>query len=239
MNKIVTIIIGIALYAVFRMVRVFLLNPGKLRWAKMGTILTAVELVVWILYFFWAVDQFFLRKSYYDFLFVGLIFLFVFLLAWFYVKDLVAGAFFKIQYSPKTGKHLQSEHAEGTIKIIGATHLTLESADGEWIRIPFSRLQGSIITQGNRKEHTGDFRIRLHINKTVAKDDAVRRIRQSILQSPFCSFKKPIEVRQVEETPDSRLYEVTISTIGTTFLSRIERQLKEDLQVGGEGNVIN
>ena len=230
MNALIVFLTGVAIYILFWLGRIFMQRAGKLKGERASMVFTTVELVLWMLYFFWTVDRLFERKSYYDYLFVGLVFIFVILLAWFYVKDLVAGSLFKIQHNPKPGRFLQAENIEGVIRKAGATHLTLETPDGELIKIPFSKLQGSVITQGYPKEHAGDFRLHLRLEKSIPKEEAIARIRASVLHDPYCVFKKPVEVKPLEEDEETCTYEVTVTAISAQFLSGMENRIERHLQ---------
>lgn len=225
MNVAVILLAGIILYILFRVIRLFLVRTHRSD-DRTIVVITSLELILWTFYFFWIVERLFESKSYYTYLLPALVFVLVVFVAWFYFKDLIAGALFKIQHGPRPGRYLQVEQWSGVIKSIHATHLVLQTSSGGIVKIPYSKLQGNVLTQHEHEEHAGDLKIRIWPEQSLSEEDAMAQIRRRILLSPYCSFKKPVTVRRIEG--DSRLgYEVVFTAVAPEFVGKVEELLKE------------
>jgi len=77
--------------------------PGLNFFSKI--ILTA-ETIIWTGYIFWATDFLFREMFFYPYIVYALIFIIIIFVAWFLLKDLFAGIFFRINHNLKKGSFI-------------------------------------------------------------------------------------------------------------------------------------
>ena len=68
-------------------------------------------------------------------------------LAWFVVKDFIAGIVFKVQNDLQANNNIQFGKITGIIKSQHLTHMKVETTTGQVIKIPYSRLNQDIISE--------------------------------------------------------------------------------------------
>lgn len=229
MKFLIVLLIGFVIYILFRAVRLMLARPGNHRWRNAAIALVPLEMLVWTAYFFRSLHYLFSTRSYYDYLLTALLIIGFGLLVWFYLKEIVAGAFFKLQHRPKTGRHLQLGDMEGVIRRINATHISLDTPDGVIVKIPYSRLTGNVFSLSTHKEHARDFRFTVRFDKQWDKDEAVNRVRTALLLSPYCSYKEPVEVKIDDDGPSTYTCDIAVRPLSQRFNSRIEKGLRDSL----------
>jgi len=227
MKFLIVLLIGLAIYIVFRVARLLLAKPGNHRWRSSSMILVPVEMVIWTAFFFWAVERLFSERSYYGYVFTTLLLVGFGFLAWFYLKEVVAGAFFKVQHNPRTGRHLHLGNLEGVIKRISATHLSLDTPEGDNVKVPFSRLVTNVFSLGVHKEQARDFRFKFKLDKRWEKDETIKRIRTALILSPYCSFKEPVDIRIEDEDTSSYSCEIAVRPLSQDFEGKIEKGLRK------------
>src|SRR5690606_31499827 len=177
---VIVALIGLAIFILFRVLRLFLARSESHRLRNSIVYVVPIEILVWSTYFFRSLEYFFGTKSYYDYLLTALVLTGLGLLVWFYLKEVVAGAFFRLQHNPKTGRHLQASNLEGIIRRISATHIYLDTGSGKVVRLPFSKLVGSAFSLSDHKESAQDFKFSIRVSRTASRDETTNRIRQAL-----------------------------------------------------------
>lgn len=181
------------LFILFRVIRLLSLRIRGIK--RFYSLLVALELSVWMIFLFWMIHSLFKDKSYYNELVLVLVVTSVILLVWFYIKDVVAGFLFRIAHNPSLGQLLYSDEADGVIKKLNPSHMSVEHEGGEIIRVPYSRLLGkslSIKTADARSASEVVFRIDNLSSQDHRELD--KEIRLMLLQSPWCVPNKPIRI---------------------------------------------
>jgi small-conductance mechanosensitive channel len=222
--------IGLALFILFRIIRLILARSESPRLRNSVIYVVPIEILAWCAYFFRSLEYLFGTRSYYDYLLTAVILTGLGLFVWFYLKEVVAGAFFKLQHNPKSGRHLQTGDLKGVIKRISATHVYLDTGNGKVVSLPFSKLVGSAFSLSAHKEHIQNFRFGIEIEKRGSRDETINRIRQALLLSPYCSYKDPIEITISDERPDAYACKIAVRPVSERFASRIEKDLSEALK---------
>jgi hypothetical protein len=178
----------------FRVIRLFSLRSKATQ--KYIPVVSAFELAIWTLLIFWAMHIFLADKLYYSWLLMLLVFVFTLLIVWFYIKDIVAGYLFQVRHNPTKNQTLQTGDVKGVIREIGLSQLTIELADGQWLRIPYS----SLITQSLslQSPHTiapGEMMVKVPIHAKIDPGYFAKSIREALALSPWCVASKPITIQ--------------------------------------------
>jgi small-conductance mechanosensitive channel len=227
---VIVLLIGLAVFIAFKVVRFVLARSESRRLRNSIIYLVPLEILVWTVYFFRSLEHLFGTRSYYDYLLTALVLTGLGLLIWLYLKEVVAGAFFRLQHNPKTGRFLQTSDLEGIIKRITATHIYLDTPGGKVVRLPFSKLVGSVFSLSAHKESAQDLKFSIRVGKRWSSDETISQIRQALLLSPYCSYKEPVEVTVEDESPSTYACHVAVRPVSQRFGSRIERDLTEALK---------
>src|SRR5690606_843013 len=110
---VIVLLIGLALFVGFKVVRLVLARSESRRLRNAVLYLVPLEILIWTVYFFRSLEYLFGTRSYYDYLLTALVLIGLGLLIWLYLKEVVAGAFFRLQHNPKTGRFLQTSDQIG------------------------------------------------------------------------------------------------------------------------------
>ena len=147
--------------------------------------------VIWIAYVFWATDFLFKTKFYYQYLIYALILIVAGFLAWFLLRDIFAGIIFRVMHNLKNGSYVRAGDLSGQIKSQQLSYLKILTADGQLIRVPYSKISREVITElaqpGALEEHI----LRLLVDLSIGTPNAAESlIRDVILNSPWSNFKE-------------------------------------------------
>ncbi|HEY5691580.1 MAG TPA: hypothetical protein VIS49_09000 [Cyclobacteriaceae bacterium] len=221
-NYILFAVTAAILFILFRVIRLLSFRIRGLK--RFYALLVALELSVWMIFLFWLIQYFFWEKSYYNELILVLVVAAVILLVWFYIKDVVAGFLFRIAHNPSVGQLLYSDEADGIIKKMDASHMSVEHEGGEVIRVPYSRLLGkslSLKTADARSASEVVFRI--ENLSTQDHHQLENEIRLVLLQSPWCVPNKPIRIHFLPH-PDKGI-EVALHLLDKSFTEAAKHKL--------------
>ncbi len=199
------LVIFIALVlALFRVTKI--LGVRNLVIQKIGPLLNVLELLLWTVIVFWSAGAFLSNKSYYNALIIILAVLFTLMLSWFYLKDIVAGFLFRVRHNPLKGQILTCDVVHGSVHVLGLSQLTVETDEGQWIRIPYSALvTRSLSLQSPRHVVIGETTLELNVKKGVNPVKAERVLKRILSQSAWCIASKPIKVQMNADNDKIRI----------------------------------
>jgi small-conductance mechanosensitive channel len=176
--------------------------------------MAGAEIILWLVFVFWATDNLFSDKFYYHYLVYALIIIVTGLTAWFFLRDIFAGLIFRIRHNLKNGSLIRVGDFSGQVKSQQLTCLTLLADDGKLLlRIPYSRIINEVVTElkytGGQEEHTLHVRVEL----SVEKKNAESLIRSAVLNAPWSNLNEEPSIRFVKETEEGYFFEVTLLLI--------------------------
>ncbi len=158
-------------------------------------IISALELVAWASIIIGGVNVFFSDKLYYPYLLIFLVITFSLLLVWYFFKDIVAGYLFRIRHNPKIGQLLSYDELEGSIRLLGLSHLTLELITGQWHRVPYSLIVNKrLVLKSLHSIAPGETVIKVSLNPGIEPSHFERSVRKMLALSSWCIAAKPIRI---------------------------------------------
>jgi len=216
--------IAFILFIGFRVLRYTSYRVGTVR--KFYPIFIAVELGLWIAFIFGMVNYFLSTKSYYKELVLVLVVTAVILVVWFYIKDVVAGFLFRIKHNPIAGQVIRFSNVNGVIKTLAPSQLMIEEEGGKILRIPYSKLLNKSISLDNGDTYSAsEVVIYLDVNAGADYTDAERRIKQTLLQFPWCVPHKPIRIGLSPQGKQG--IEITFHLVDKSFAEAAKVKVKE------------
>jgi len=180
--------------------------------------------IIWIVYIFWATNFLFGEMFFYQYIVYALIFIIAGFVAWFLVKDIFAGIFFRINHNLKTGSFIRIGDLSGQIISQQLTHLRiLIPGDGQIQRLPYSGIINGVITElaypGALEEHTLHVRIDRSQGST---NEAESLIRSVILNSAWSNLKEEPAIKYIKETENGYFFEITLLSVNKKQIKFIE-----------------
>jgi len=187
----------------------------------------AVTIIAWYLYGLWLLQRWFSGNSLYP---VVILFYFAIpslLVAWFILRDILAGAVFSGRKQFHLNHHIQCGDLSGRIIAKGTTHLAVQTDNRGTARIPYSRLSGEIVTERSEDTESDYYRIRLNIpvkgSPQLLQADLVRDVRAT----PWASTATPPIVQLQKQTDASWEFEVLFRSLNSRHAARVERILRD------------
>lgn len=164
---------------------------------------------------------------YINYLIITVIFILIY---WYFLRDYVAGIQLKSRFSLSPGKQLSAEKLSGTISRMGLLYMDVKSEDNSERKIPYSQVdQRSIIVNFQEKDSSNNT-FTISLTTTMSDEEAIHRISELIINSPWSSYKSIPSVLVREQGKGERSYEISCKTFGenaTKFLKeRIENELR-------------
>lgn len=230
MSIIVIIGVALGLFLFFRLVNLAVKRVlgGRPMGGNYLIFRTISEFVVWVYFYFWAMDRLLSGKSYYTTLLVVSVLIILLFFAWYIFRDVFAGVLFKVQYRPSLGQHFYVKEMGGVLKRIGTTSLTLLTTEGDELNIPYSKIISTVTGNTQKKVHD-DASIKLLMAKKLSKEDTLNKLRESLLNSPWNPVKKPPVIKVLSESDTHYEFEITLGTTNASHLARIEERLKKEV----------
>lgn len=192
---------------------------------------TLTELVIWIIYFIWAVQYLHYTNKAYALALLVLLFLFTLYTLWIGLKDLIAGAFMKAAHRLSISEIIKVGEFSGKITRFGHANIVLETDDGKIIYLPYSYIFGKALIKSQPAEaiHRHTFRLIMPLSRSIRHD--IEKLRIFILNIPWISLKKEPQIRTIEETGQGFEIEITIFSIGKEHFLEIEKLVRAKFEI--------
>ena len=181
---------------------------------KVSPFLTILELLLWTIIIFWSANIFLSSRSYYPILVITLAVLFTLMITWFYLKDIVAGYIFRVRNNPVRGQILTCEGVQGSVRMLGLSQLTVETEEGQWLRIPYSSIVTcSLSLQSPRQNIPGETTLELSVHGWDNPDKMERMLKKVLAQSPWFNCLQSLSNIQFVRRPTKKFIFLLIMCI--------------------------
>ena len=230
MKIIIALIVTVSFFLALKVTRLVLKRLLN-RYSELNYIdnlIIAAELIIWLIYIFWALDFLFSGKFYYTYVVYAIILIIVVSVAWFLLKDIFSGIIFRFKHNLKNDSYVRAGDLSGRIKSQHLTYLKIMTDDGQIIRIPYSRIVNEVITElaypDALKEHVLHLRVDLSAGNTSASESLIRT---EVLNAPWSNLKEEPVIKFLKENDDGYFFEVSLLSINRKHIEFIEMALEE------------
>ncbi|MFW5793454.1 MAG: mechanosensitive ion channel domain-containing protein [Bacteroidota bacterium] len=197
MSLLKIVFLGLVLFVALRFFFYFLriISKGSVIHKNVIRIIPVFELILWTAYLFGAVYMIFSKYTFMPSLLAIMGLILCILIAWYILRDLIAGVVLKSENVFENGQFLKANNTEGRIKKIGYLYLELENNSGENIKIPYSRLSNQILIRPETDQSNKYALIRIEIPKVDNHIEIKEKLIGAMNSTPWVIFSQPPEIQ--------------------------------------------
>lgn len=209
---------------IFRLIQYALpvLLANRKKYQRILHAVPVIETAVWVFFLSWFTFRFSEIRAVYTLVVVGILIILIFWISRFFLKDLIAGMFFRTSGRFKEGEVISHENQKGFIKKFGIQALEIESQEGQIIFLPYSKLFESYTIKSESKEQSAAFSFVLVIPRSHSHDEIIHLIRAFLISLPWSSVQKAPTVYIREQTENQYTVEVTAFPVEKIYGKKIE-----------------
>ena len=214
--KIIIILIAGAAVLIFLKIIRFLITRAERKYSYRKRLTKAfplIDIIGWTVFVFWGTGFALRDRLYYPYIVIILVLIVSGLIAWFLLRDVFAGAVFRMGNEMNKGDHIETGNVSGQIKTVHITHIEIASDNGQTIRIPYTKLNKDTVSGLTAPGGTEEYKIRCSFEKRFLKPEIEERINSIIANSPWCNYKNPPVIKLLSEDDNTYTYEVLIYTL--------------------------
>lgn len=216
--------IGIMIYILLKLVRVNFSNSRFNK--KYKNYFLIFEILIWSLFCIWSLNLIFGSNEYLSFFSIAFLAIIFIWTNWFVVKDFIAGVVLKLSDNYQEGQFFRLKDIEGRIAKVNYLHLNINQDDGEIIKIPFSKILGSIHHKSFLDDKTKQYMYEITIEKKETLDNTREKIRKTILLSAGVNIKKEPIIKLLNSSEKSWTFEITYFILDEQYCELIENNIK-------------
>lgn len=227
------LVAGLVILLFFRLLQ-FVLPVLLFRKRKNRSImrsLPVVETGTWLLFFSWYLFRFAAIMSIYAFVVTGILLTLIFWISRFFIKDLMAGIFFRVSARFREGEVIIYKGHKGTIKHFGTQSLEIESPGGQILYIPYSRLMETLNIKHESTDQSAAYNFSLKISPLPHPEESIKKIRTFLISLPWSSTHKKPAVLIQEKAEGYYKADVTAYPVEKAFARRIEQLTREEFEL--------
>ncbi len=189
------------------------------------------EILVWFIFMIWAIQYFWKNNQLYSFALIFILIILVIWIAWFALKDYIAGAIFKTGKRIRKNEHIRVDQYSGIIKQFNNRTMEIEAETGKVYLVPYSFLFGKII----QKTSSSGYIQKQSFKMSFRDIDNVQQLRNEIfkelLMNPATLASKEPHVNIAEESHGNKLVlDIVVYTIDKQYFYNIEKSIRNKFQ---------
>ena len=222
------LLVAVGIGLLFRLLH-WLLRPLARRqtlWQRADYLLVGIEVLTWAGWLFWVIHHLTVDRTVYVFYTVIISLLLLGAVAWFILRDLVAGVVFKIQHNLKVQQPIQVIGQAGRLIRLGATTLMLEKTSGELVKIPYTKLINQTVVHNETSEVVESFDFTLRLPKSQTKERWLRTLHEQVILLPWASVSRRPVVRWDSEDEECHTFGLRVHSLNARYAQLIENHLR-------------
>ena len=162
-------------------------------------IFPAIEMILWFMFIFWAMNQLFGETEFYPFMAGSLIIVLVAIIGWYFLRDYISGIIFKADHSLEPGHNIVTSSISGTIKQLGYRSIQIITNEGEDISITYTSLINEKIRKPSDKGKYAGRVINLKISPAYQAEKIQNMLKRRMLEIPWIISGDSIKIRLARE----------------------------------------
>lgn len=219
--------IGILVYFLLKLIRSNISNSRFNK--KYRNYFTLFEIIIWFLFLTWVLKVVFGNTEYFSFFTIAFLALIFIWISWFVAKDFIAGIVLKLSDNYQSGQFFRLNNINGHIAQVNYLHLNINQDNGEIIKIPFSKILGSIHHKSFLDDKTKQYKFEISIDKQGTLDETREKLRKIILLSAGVNIKKEPIITLINSSENKWNFEINYFILDEQYCELIENNVKSTL----------
>ncbi len=216
--------IGIMVYFLLKLIRVNISNSRFNK--KYKNHFMILEILVWSLFFIWSLKVVLGETEYFSFFTIASLSIIFIWISWFVAKDFIAGVVLKLGDNYQSGQFFRLNNIQGHIDQVNYLHLNVNQENGEIIKIPFSKILGSVHHKSFLDDKTKQYKFEISIEKNETLDETREKIRKIILLSAGVNIKKEPIIALLNSSENRWNFEIIYFILDEQYCELIENNVK-------------
>ncbi len=229
MTALIFFLLGLALFFLLRLIyrvvgSVIRQEPFRYIFLKAFPVL---ELLIWVAFFFWAVDSVFQDFFYYNLLIGLMVFIVLGALSWFLFRDFFAGIVIRSENALEPGQFFKTTFVEGRILKLGIRSMELETLEGERVKVPYGRLNNQLLNRPPGQEKNYGHTLKLRMPKAGKPARLKNQILAELNNMPWIISGYPPMVSITSESEEQFLVEIRVYVMREEHLFLVEKNIRD------------
>ncbi|MFO7658924.1 MAG: mechanosensitive ion channel [Bacteroidales bacterium] len=219
--------VAIALYLILRFISTYfrvLTEKRKIRKIFLK-IFPVAQMLLWVVFAFWAFEQLFIGRVAYPVLTGSLIILMVGLFGWYFLRDFISGIILKAENAFEAGQQIRTAEVSGTIKKLDYRSMGIVTSEGEIVKIPYTLLTSQKIVKPADTGNWVEQLIRLKISSGYPPEKIQNMLEIRIHEMPWVVSDDSLKLKITREEADNYIAEIYVHLHSSEMAIKTEENL--------------
>lgn len=230
-----------SLYFLFFAVVLFVVLRYSARW--LGNVSTSswlhnllvrlfplIEFLAWFAFGLWVFNRLLGNYSYYHVIIVSLALAMVLIVGWYFLRDFISGIILKIEIPFEKDQRIGVGDIDGVLLKVGYRSLEIETASGQRIKIPYSKLAISSIQLFNQNEYMHNHEVTFKVKSEKAMHELETDICNFLLLLPWVAPNSQPSVKVEQQIGGDNKITVSYNTVANKNEGLVNRHLKTEFE---------
>lgn len=227
------LLVGVLIFIMFRISRWTFRNiSGENEMKKiLSRYFPVFEILIWFIFMIWAIQYFWNNNQLYSFAMIFVLMILVIWVAWYALKDYIAGVIFKTGKRIQVNEKILVDEYSGKIRQFNNRTLELERETGEIVIIPYSYLFGKIIVKTQNSQIIQKHTFQISCEHTANTNELLDKIHRELLINPFSLSLKDPQISLSEKSKDNKLLiDIVVYSFDKQYFYNIEKDIRDKFE---------
>jgi small-conductance mechanosensitive channel len=185
-----------------------------------------LELALWTWLAFRATWTIFGNLTPHNIALMAMLLLLLVTIFWYFFRDYFAGVVLKVENAFEKGQYMKSSQGSGKIHALGYRSITLETDEGEKIRIPYSTLSASWFSKPAGEDVSYSHMIKMQVSRNLQAELVRKELTGLLLSLPWVVTAQPPMVTVKVQDDSHFLVEIRFNVLSKEHVILVEENLK-------------
>ncbi|NHB67492.1 mechanosensitive ion channel domain-containing protein [Perlabentimonas gracilis] len=191
----------------------------------LARIFPVVELIIWLAFGLWVINQLFDDLPYYPLLVSAVAIGIVLIFGWYFLRDFISGIILKAEMPLEKNQHIGVHNNQGLLRRVGYRSIEIETHKGELVKIPYSQLASGSIHLLNKNDSLQSYEMKLPVSTSIPMQEARDMITRSLLLLPWVAVSKEPSIKVVDKTATQNVFSISYYTTSSSYASNVNEHL--------------
>ncbi|NCC46171.1 MAG: mechanosensitive ion channel [Bacteroidia bacterium] len=186
-----------------------------------------IEFGIWVVFAVKSIGLAFGDTPFYQIMINAMVLVVALICAWYFLRDFVAGIVLKSENGFEPGMEIDTPFARGTVRKAGYRSLELTDANGHYVRIPYSRISGEVISKPSNNKKRVEHELELGFGSNQEISAIKQQIRKRALELPWIVKEESLKVEINSLSPEKYMAKIKFYSVTPETAVKTEESIRK------------
>ncbi len=193
-----------------------------------GFTLPVIELISWLGFVLWCLNLIYEAEAYSTLIVFGVLIVFLFATAWFFIRDFLHGLQLKIQRKIEIDSKIEIGNLKGIVLKADYFTFDIKTEDGNIHTIPYNKISSEIISKNASNIHLQKQTISFQIQSKQDINQIISGLKLALINAPWAAASQEPIIKLINSETGIHLLDAVVYILEKEHAGKIEDYVKRN-----------